>query len=472
MKQLNKLIFYSFCVMLIVSSVGCEKSYLQKDPSTGVALNIAITSESDLKAATAGIYAQLRDYRIYGRNLIAKGDIMSDNVYVSSSNTGRQAANFNVYNFIATDADATNIFNYLYDAIKRCNQVINSSIATSANVNEYKGEAYAARALCYLDLVRNFAYPYAKDTSAPGVPIVTTFNSDAKPARSSVGTVYKQIISDLEAAYGLMTIYQSSGYLSKYAARALEARVYMDMADWTNAKTVALDVINNGGFSLVTSANYVAYWGDPTLSTNKQEIIFEIACDATNNNGTEALSNLYSQSSYGDYLVTKDLYNVYASTDIRRSLIVSGTHGGFTVWVSKKYPNTTSTTDRDDVPILRYAETLLILAEAYYNLNDNTNALKYLNMVAQQRDPSFAGYTSTGASTLENILLEKRKEFAFEGLRYWDLYRLQRTFTKVVEENPYTSLNIVVPTTKGVRFPIPQSETDANINDKQNAEYQ
>ena len=143
-----------------------------------------------------------------------------------------------------------------YSVILRANNIINTTVASNANVDQYRGEAYAIRALAYFALVRHFAKPYSDDPAALGVPIVTTYNPDLKPARNKVSEVYALMIDDLNKAYTLMTKYTNSSQFSKYAAKALQAKVYLNMGDKTNAKTAALDVINNGGFtSLTTLAN-------------------------------------------------------------------------------------------------------------------------------------------------------------------------------------------------------------------------
>jgi hypothetical protein len=110
------------------------------------------------------------------------------------------------------------------------------------------------------------------------------------------------------------------------------------------------------------------------------------------------------------------------------------------------------------------------LAEAYYNTTDPVNALLKLNQVAKQRDPSFAGYTSSGAQILEDILTERRKELAFEGNRFWDLMRLQRSWTKIKNQDPLATVD-VTPGNTNLLFPIPQTEMDANPNMKQNPGY-
>ena len=106
-------------------------------------------------------------------------------------------------------------------------------------------------------------------------------------------------------------------------------------------------------------------------------------------------------------------------------------------------------------------------------LNDETNAKLRLNQVAMNRDPSFAGYTSTGTALLDDILKERRKELAFEGFRYYDL---QRTGRDVVRVNLNTNYQSGVPLTIAVGnfrrlLPIPQAEIDANPSMTQNAGY-
>jgi hypothetical protein len=120
---------------------------------------------------------------------------------------------------------------------------------------------------------------------------------------------------------------------------------------------------------------------------------------------------------------------------------------------------------------LRYADVLLILAEAYYNLNDIANANLTVNKVATQRDPSFAGWTDLGTQALENILTERRKELAFEGYRFWDLVRLQRTFTKVQDQDAPQNNLTITPSNGKLIFPIPINETNVNTKIVQNPGY-
>jgi len=466
-------IFTLLLTMVLVAS-SCSKDYLDKKPTTSVLLSDAIKSEADLLVATAGMYGGLRNSDVYGRTLPVKGDLMADNTFVITSNSGRYTA-FNNYIFLTNDANVSGLWTNAYVNIKNANTVIasGSGLAGTANINQYMGEAYATRALMHFELVRNFAHPFTAAPDDMGVPLITSFDQNLYPKRNTVREVYTSVIADLEKAYSLMTLYRGSAYFSKYAARALEARVYQSMGDWANAKTTALDAISNGGVSLVTSANLVAYWNNPAVqSTTKNETFLEVASDVANNNAFDQLGNIYLITGYGDILATAELYNLYSATDVRRNLITVGTRSGQTgtAYLIFKYPNPSNATDKDDTKVLRLADVLLIAAEAYYNTADPVNANLYLNKVAQQRDPAFAGYASTGAQILEDILTERRKELAFEGSRLWDLVRLKRSFTKVSNQAPLTTVAVTSATVQLI-FPIPVAEINANPNMVQNPGY-
>lgn len=472
MKSIIKINAILLASVLMASS--CSKTFLDDKPTTAVVLSDAIKQESDLLVATTGMYSALRNTDLYGRTLPVKGDLMGDNTFVITANSGRYIS-LNQYVFINSDAYASGIWSGAYVAIKYANAVIagGTTLTATANISQYLGEAYATRALMHFELVRNFAHPYTAAPNDPGIPIVTTFNQNALPARNTVKDVYTQIIADLEKAYSLMSVYRGSAYFSKYSARALEARVYQTMGDWANAKTTALDVATSGGFVMVPSTSFVSYWGNPAVqSASKNETLFEVASDVASNNGFDQIGYIYLTSGYGDIMATAELYNLYSATDVRKALITPGTRSGQsgTAYFVNKYPNPGSSTDKDDTKVLRLADVLLIAAEAYYNAGDPVNANVYLNKVAQQRDPAFTGYASSGSQILEDILTERRKELAFEGNRFWDLVRLKRSFTKVSNQNPLVTIAVTSATTQLI-FPVPVAELNANPNIVQNPGY-
>lgn len=493
-------------ITFIIFSTSCKKSYLSRDPYNAVPLGTAISSEADLSVALNGVYASLRTTDLFGRTLPVKGDLMADNTFVTTSNSNRYITTNN-YTSTAVDAYASAIWTNAYVAIKNANNVIKggTALGNTVNINQYVGEAYAIRALMYFELARNYGHPYTVAPNDPAVPIVPdslvygASLTSYKPARNTVSEVYNKVIADLEKAYTLMTLYRGTAYFSKYAARALEARVYQNMGDWNNAKTMALDVINNsgcvmlsptayvnpsgvlGGSSAASSANTYTpggYWASAaTQASTKNETLFEVASDLLSNNGFDQIGFIYLQvgGGYGDILATDDLYNQYSATDVRRGLIPRAPAGyrsgqGGNINLCYKYPNPANQSDKDDFKVLRLSDIILIAAEAYYNTADEPNALIKLNQVAMQRDPAFLGYASTGATLLNDIINERRKELAFEGSRFWDLVRLQRSWTKIRNQSPLTTIS-VTPTNTQLIFAIPQGERDANPNMTQNPGY-
>ncbi len=453
-------------IVLWATIASCKKSFLELVPPTSLTPEQALATEADLQVALRGAYAGLRGVDFYGRTLPIIGDLMADNAYQSALNTNRYTF-FSTYAYNVTDGNASGMWNTAYSVILRANNIINSPVASNANVDQYKGEAYAVRALCYFELVKFFARPYSDDPNGLGVPLVLTYNPDLKPGRNKVSEVYAQILDDLNKSYALQTKYTNSSQFSKYAARALQAKVYLHMGDKTNAKTAALDVINNGGFTPLTTANHAGYWSASAIRTDKLETLMEVSSDAVANLAFDALSYLYSQAgNYGDILCSDDLYATFEATDVRRALYPTGTRAGVPAVFVNKYPVITG--DLSDTKVLRLSEMYLIAAEASYPSNE-VDARTYVNFITSRRGAT--AIASVGAQLLEDILTERRKELAFEGDRYHDVQRYKRD---VVRNANYPAAARNIPYANFRRImPIPQTETDANptIKAQQNPSY-
>lgn len=454
--------------LLGVMSIGaCKKDFIELLPETAVTPEQALISESDLLTAVRGAYASLRAVDYFGRTLPVFGDIMSDNAYQSLTNSNRYT-NYNLNNYTVADGNVLGFWRAAYATILRANNIINSSLASTTNTNQYKGEAYAIRALSYFYLVQYFAKPYTESPDALGVPIVLTFDANATPPRAKVSEVYALIISDLNAAYTNMTQFTNSTQFSKYSAKGLQAKVYLTMGDYPNARTSALDVINNGGFTLVTATNQATYWSALTPRTDKLETLFEVSSDANANVGFDALPNIYNQAGYGDLLASDELYSLYLPADSRRSLFTTITRGGLAgVAMNGKFPGTFGS-EISDTKVLRLSEIYLIAAEASTTTNP-VDALTYVNAITSRRNA--LPIASVGSQLFEDIITERRKELAFEGQRYLDLQRLKRD---VVRSANYPAAARTIQYSNFRRLlPIPQAELDANPNIKtqQNTGY-
>lgn len=466
-----KIIMSCFAGIMLLGS--CSKNYLEVSPYTSAITADALKSEADMLVALRGAYAGMRNSNLYGRTIPLLGDVMADVTYISPQNSNRYIDEQR-YTPTVSNANAQDTWGNAYTVILRANNIINASLTGSATVNQYKGEAYAIRALMYFELVRLYAKPYTDDPNSFGVPLVTTYNPSALPARNKISEVYTQIVNDLTQAVNLMTTFTNSSQFSKYAAKGLLAKVYLTMGDYANAKTAAVDVITNGGFTVVSAANHAAYWANAAFRTDKVETMFEVTSDATNNPGTDALAYIYSQSGYGDMLCSDAQYALYSATDVRRNYLLPGTRGGSPCYFVTKYSNVTNANDKDDAKVLRLSDVYLIAAEASMRATpaNETDAKTYVNYVATRRDPSFAGYVSTGAALIDDILTERRKELAFEGDRLHTLNRLKATIQRNTNY-PSTARTIAYPNNFRL-YPIPQQEMNANpsLAGQQNAGYQ
>lgn len=467
---------YRFSILTISAAVfliACSKSFVEKNPTDSLLTDKALADEPAIATDLNGAYAQMRSVSLWGRDLPVIGDLQADNTFVESRNSGRYLGQYS-YNIVNSDGTAAEIWTAAYTGILRCNQIL-SSKASGGKVPQIKAQAYALRALLYFKLVNLYARPYTDNPDGLGVPLVLVYNPEALPSRSKVSEVYAQILSDFKAAVLSAPAFSSSITLSKYAIEGLLAKVYLYMGDNTNAKAAAVDVINNGGFSLVTPAGYAAYWASSGIQTGTTETMYEVDADAINNNGYDDLGGIYNNG-YMDIYASQQLVALYSQADVRTSILLSGTtKSGAPAIIVNKFPNAQNS-DRDNLKVIRLAEVYLIAAEASLPGNE-ADALKFLNALVAQRDPSLV-YASTGTMLLNDIVQERRKELAFEGDRLFDLNRLKLPVIRVQNAGAIPAgqgdIYLTIPYNDHRRiYPIPLAEIKANptIASQQNPGY-
>jgi hypothetical protein len=468
MKKINKIYFIPLVAAALMMG-SCKKSYLVQTPHDSLTPEQALSTESGLSSAVNGAYSALRAVALFGRDFPITGDLMADNIYVEIKNSGRYLIQYN-YTMSSSDGIALEMWSTAYTGIMRVNRVIDADV-TGTTVAATKAEAYAIRALLYFKLVNYFAKPYTDDPAALGVPLILHYDPYALPTRNTVTEVYQQIVSDLQKAFQDAPDFVNSSRFSKYSIEALLAKVYLYMGDNTNAKAAAVDVINNGGFTLVTPANYDSYWANPIYRDDLVETLFEVDADVINNNGFDDFAGMYLNG-YDDMYASQQLYDLYSATDVRKTVMTPGTtKNGAPAIIVTKFQNATSA-DRDNIKVLRLAEVYLIAAEASLP-GSEADAKMYLNALVAQRDPSFAGYSSTGATLLNDIINERRKELAFEGDRFSDLNRLKLPIVRASNVGAIPApLTISYPDDKRLS-PIPLVEIQANPNiaNQQNPGY-
>jgi starch-binding outer membrane protein, SusD/RagB family len=461
MKHFNKL-YLGIAVILIASLISCE-SFLQKDPQGSLISASFPLSASDALLATNAVYATLRDNNFhYG--LFPILDIMSDDGH-KGSNPGDQATTIGPYdnftfNSTTDGGDLDRWWSTIYEGVKRANVVIEKVPAIQMDTllrNRYVAEACFLRGLFYFDLVRAWG----------GVPIVKTLNPPVKLARSTKDEVYTLIISDF--TYALNNLPEKSsqaaadiGRATKGSARSYLAKVFLFQGDFVNAEKYAMDVINSAEYGLepvFTDANSVN--GEQGI-----ESVFEIG--ASGSEDFEGPGDQYGNvqgvrgtpnRGWGFNRPTPDLRNSFEPGDprLKGTIIDLGdTLDGVVILGDGQTPDVTLAADNSvwetecynrkvwtpghDVPsqfgynrrLIRYADVLLMAAEASNENGKTTQALTYLNMVrarARQGNNSILpDITETDKNLLRDLILtERRHELALEGNRLWDLIRTNKS---------------------------------------------
>ncbi|RFS18844.1 RagB/SusD family nutrient uptake outer membrane protein [Chitinophaga silvatica] len=474
---------YAVIILLAYLFGACSKGFLELKPPQSTETHDAIKELPGLRSAINGVYSLLQNENYYGRTMPLLPDLRADNEFISVINSNRYR-NHDQYIVTANDSYTTDSWNLMYSVVANANMIITHgphisllpAKEDSIEATKIVAEAYALRALVFFDLCRLFAQPYNYTAGALhlGIPIVTITKIDSvqSPARSNVKDTYNQIISDLNNAISNFeksgSSAFSSGRINIYSAKALLSRVLLYKEDWNGALEKAEEVVNSKKYSLLTNEKLV---NDFKMIGNG-ETIFEIINTAVDNRNTDGLSYIYSQEGYGDVLATNDVFNIYSGSDVRLGFLTKGKRAGNggenPANIITKYSNVT--TFAEAIKVMRYAELLLIKAEAEVHLGLEDKARADLNIVVQRADVNAIPVTATGAKLLDLILLERRKELAFEGHRLFDLIRNKRSFTKYLASNKIISVEW--PSTKVIQ-PIPQRELDANpnIRNQQNEGY-
>jgi hypothetical protein len=449
---------------------SCSKSYLELTPQQSVSDEKALLNFEDLNSTITGIYNQISLSPYYGRYMFAIPDVMADDVKQNAqANRIRDYAEHVVNK---SDADASNLWTGMYSAINSANNIINSDIKVTESIQSEKdnimGEAYALRGLVYFDLVRLFAqsYTFTADASHPGVPLILDFDPTRKPERNTVREVYDQIIADMTKAISLMkstSRSKNSNTLSSTSVKALLSRVYLYKEDWANAEAMATSVID-AGYSLVPNGSYLNLW----TTDNSTESIFEISMTPSDNRGSNSLAGLYIKEIYGDYLPSKDVVDLYDTSDARLKVFKTDPllAGAYAPYRMNKYPDVNG---YDNIKVIRLAEIYLIRAEARANIGTNiAGAQQDLDIVRNRALPSALPTTETGQALKDKIMLERRLELCFEGQRLWDLMRKKKDIIRY----QCTAVKCQIPYGDGSNvLPIPQVETDTNPNISQNPGY-
>jgi hypothetical protein len=469
MKSINKYLILTALSFGLFSS--CSEEDLDPSLQQDKSIETSINTVNDVQAILVGAYERMSSGFVYGRDIIILGEVFSDNT-ASNANSNRFVAEGQM-SLTTTSAIPSDLWNTLYRVIASANIIISAEgiEGDEAQIKHIKGQAYAIRALAHFNLVTFYGQQHVNggSMSSLGVPYVTTFrdNENLFPTRNTVEEVKNLAYSDLEMAYSLMTATlnnNSKEYITTFAVKAIEARISNYFGDWTRSLSAAKVVIDSEQFVVASKADFLNTFAIDGAANS----IFEIAYTSTDNPGINGLANIYQAGSYGDVIVLPNLAALYETGDVRGATpydaaagpaSVIGQYATGTLRNVGKYPSTAPY--EDNVSIIRYEEVVLLYAEALLETPTPADALTYLNMIPAKR-----GATAYTSATKSNILLERRKELAFEGFRFHDL---ARTKQDIPNPDPILITHGLVPYGNyNFALPIPAGEVDVNSNVLQN----
>ena len=433
---------------------ACKRDYLTPQLKTAVAADNAFDTEFRIESQALSLYGSLKSGTFYGGRYLVYGNVRGEDFINETSNlvTASDVWSMNVAN---SATSAKGLWSQGYLTINRCNVFIDGMTAKGSAVvgeqrsTKYVAEARLIRALSYYSLLQVFARPYADgEGNKPGLPIRLTGitgpgSSDL--ARSTVAEVYAQILDDLNFAEANLASVNGSPILNttrahKNTAIALKTRVYLSMGKWTDVITEANKIVAPT-FPFQATANVPhALEADVTnvfkapYTTNESIFSLPMSSSAspidypgTQNSlasyfyftGNTPGTTEYSLNPTGIIASTS-----WSATDKRRSLVFTTTTGkSFMAKFTAPNPYT------DFVPVIRWPEVLLNLAEARVRSTNSIDAqaLALINRVRQRSDAAAVLAPTSVAAFTDALLTERRIEFLGEGLRAPDLTRLLLT---------------------------------------------
>lgn len=414
--------FYILFLTFTMLTLGSCKKFLETEPSDFLAPSTYFNSEKELDYALTGVYDVLGNSALYGDNVFYQYDITDEGVYGHAGVTN----GVQVYNFVSSNTQIDATWRTLYNGIGRANLLlenINRPVMDEAKRGVIKGEALFLRGYYYFLLAQMWG-------DVPLILETTKSPDDTQRPRAPLKDVYNQIISDLKEAETLVQPIKTLGFggrANKSAVRGILARVYLYMAGYplndkskyADAREWAKKVIDDteAAHALNDSYNQVFI----NLAADKYDIkesLFEVEfwgnrSDAYTESGRLGTRNgircmnVDTGYSLGRINATPRFYNRYQALDDRRDWNIAPYIYGGANNAERQYWAESNTWQRScgkyrrmyevvlpkstsfspiNYPILRYADILLMFAEADNELtaSPSTEAVNAVNLVRRR----------------------------------------------------------------------------------------
>ena len=459
---------FSLCAIFLMTvlAASCTKE-LDLKPSDTIDDSKAFQTVSDLNGGLIGAYASL------DATTITNVSLTSDECTLPSENsTGRGVSTYR-WQYDGSNGTITAGWESNYISVDRVNRVlayvdkVKSKSSEEVLKRQYKGELLALRAYCHFELLRNFASKY--DASAMGVPYME-ISEVSNLGRLTFAETISKIKSDLLAAKGLIpSDFDDNTRITLNAVAAIQSRVALYEKNWDDAIKYSSEVISAAPLSNI--GDFGDIWKDET----NDEVIWKLKRVA----GDSRLGDFYYDiKNIVVYAPAFELINAYDKTnDVRYSAYVKfddarGT-GKSKYSVNKYLAGSSGLPNLTDVKLYRTGEMYLIRAEAYAEKNSLQLSAQDLNSLREARIKNYADVSfADKSSLLAAVVLERYKELAFEGHRFFDLRRNNLPITREPADaiNALGAINLTS-ANKEYTYPIPNAEIKANPNVKQNPLY-
>ena len=473
MKSKNLYIFLT-CGALLSS---CKDSFLDLKPISSATSDNFYQNADDIKNAVSGAYASLQAGGISTNNYVF-GEIRSDNTVPVASGSVTDQDEFDRFYIRTTNPFINDRWNNGYRSISRCNAILDriGNITMDESLkNRYIAEVKFIRALVYFELVRTYG----------DVPLILKEITDPDEGynygRSPKTEVYTQIENDLTDAEATLPITYSGadqGRASKGASKALLGKVYLTQKKYSQAAAKLKEVIDLGVYGLLP--NYADVFD--SNNENNRENVFDIQFRSGGVGEGSPWPNAFAPENSGNAIIpfggggnnqpSTDLINSYELNDKRKEFSLATSYvnaSGVTIPYNfvRKYRDVPATSGDNDnnIPIIRYADVILMYAEALNEIGYQPagEAFTYLNQVRNRAGLGIVTAVEVPNQQAFRLAMEqeRRVEFAFEGHRWFDLVRTDRAIP--VMNSKKDQLRLVKTLTENdLVFPIPQSQIDIN----------
>ncbi len=478
---MKKIIF--ILLITIPGFISCD-DFLNLSPEYQINEVSYYQTENDFETAVTGIYNTLQS--MHNREvLLGPAELLTDNTEINSYVYDPVMMEYDYAEITSSNVYINNLWTYCFTVIAYSNNIldrVDDIDMSGIKQDRFKGEALFLRAYCYFYLVRLYGDVPLVDVAFRSPNEIFTFDMTRKP----VADVYALIESDLQNAATLLSGQtMPKGRASAGAAKALLGKVYLTEKKYADAATTLKGVIDLNTYSLVDD------YGSLFDGSNERsgESIFEIEYLSGNLGEGNYFSTAFTpglfgiaifpnnMSGSGSMCPTRGLFNAYEEGDLRKatSMVdsVKLTNGTYQrTLCGLKFVDFSTGTSGDggiNFTSLRYADVLLMYAEALNETSQTTTAHNYLNMVRDR-----AGLDGLSGLSKADFALalerERRVEFCWEGQRWFDLVRTGRAKTVLNAYFTGTGSSYSIEDHE-LLMPIPADEIEIDPRLKQNPEY-